>query len=43
MMLRELFQLIWESECIHECWGEGIIVGLFKKGDQEVPIQDLIK
>ena len=21
MMLRELFQLIWESECIPECWG----------------------
>ena len=35
MMLRELFQLIWESECIPECWGEGMIVSLFKKGDQE--------
>ena len=23
MMLRELFQLIWESECIPERWGEG--------------------
>ena len=37
MMLRELFQLIWESECISERWGEGMIVSLFKKGDQEDP------
>ena len=37
MMLRELFQLIWESECIPEHWGEGMIVSLFKKGDQEDP------
>ena len=29
MMLRELFQLIWESECIPEHWREGMIVGLF--------------
>ena len=36
-MLRELFQLIWESECIPERWGEGMIVSLFKKGDQEDP------
>ena len=35
MMLRESFQLIWESECIPERWGEGMIVSLFKKGDQE--------
>ena len=26
MMIRELFQLIWESECIPERWGEGMIV-----------------
>ena len=25
MMLRELFQLILESECIPECWGEKLI------------------
>ena len=29
MMLRELFQLIWESEYIPEHWGEGMIVSLF--------------
>ena len=23
MMLRELFQLVWDSECIPERWGEG--------------------
>ena len=23
MMLRELFQLVWDSECIPEHWGEG--------------------
>ena len=28
MMLRELFQLVWESECIPERWGEGMIVKL---------------
>ena len=37
MMLRELFQLIWESEYIPKHWGEGMIVSLFKKGDQEDP------
>ena len=25
MMLKELFQLIWKSECIPEHWGEGMI------------------
>ena len=29
MMRRELFQLVWESECIPEQWGEGMIVSLF--------------
>ena len=29
MILRELFQLVWESECISESWGEGMIVSLF--------------
>ena len=37
MMLRELFSLIWESECIPERWGEGMIVSLLKKCDQEDP------
>ena len=37
MMLKELFQLIWDSEYIPERWGEGMIVSLFKKGDQEDP------
>ena len=37
MMLRELFQLVWNSECIPEYWEEGMIVSLFKKGDQEDP------
>ena len=37
MMLRELFQFIWKSECIPERWGEGMIVSFFKKGDQEDP------
>ena len=37
MMLRELFPLVWNSECIPECWGEGMIVSLFKKGDLEDP------
>ena len=35
MMLRELIQLVWDSECIPGCWGEGMIVSLFKKGNQE--------
>ena len=30
MMLRELFQLVWDSECIPEHWEEGIIA-YFKK------------
>ena len=34
MMLRELFQFVWESECIPERCG-GMIVSLFKEGDQE--------
>ena len=33
MMLKELFQLIWDSEYIPERWEEGMIVSLFKKGD----------
>ena len=33
MMLKELFQLIWDSEYIPERWGEGMIISLFKKGD----------
>ena len=37
MMLKELFQLIWDSEYIPERWGEGIIISLFQKGDQEDP------
>ena len=37
MMLKELFQLIWDSEYIPERWGEGMIVSLFKKGDREDP------
>ena len=37
MMLKELFQLIWDSEYIPEQLGEGMIVSLFKKGDQEDP------
>ena len=37
MMLKELFQLIWDSEYIPEQWGEGMIVSLFKKGDREDP------
>ena len=37
MILRELFQLVWDSECIPECWREGMIVSLFKKGEQEDP------
>ena len=32
MMLRELFQLVWDSECIPERWGEEfMIVSLYKK------------
>ena len=31
MMLRKLFQLVWDSEYILECWREGLIVSLFKK------------
>ena len=31
MMLRELFQLVWEGEFIPEHWGEGMIVSLFKR------------
>ena len=37
MMLKELFQLIWDSEYIPERWGEGMIISLFKKGDREDP------
>ena len=37
MMLKELFQLIWDSEYIPERWGEGMIISLFKKGDQKDP------
>ena len=37
MMLKELFQLIWDNEYIPEQWPEGTIVSLFKKGDQEDP------
>ena len=37
MMLKELFQLIWDSEYIPERWGESMIVSLFKKGDREDP------
>ena len=37
MMLKELFQLIWNSEYIPERWGEGMIISLFKKGDREDP------
>ena len=33
MMLKELFQLIWDSEYIPERWGEGMTASLFKKGD----------
>ena len=33
MMLKDLFQLIWDNEYIPEQWGEGMIVSLFKKGD----------
>ena len=37
IMLKELFQLIWDSEYIPERWGEGMIISLFKKGDREDP------
>ena len=37
MMLKELFQFIWDSEYIPEQWGEGMIISLFKKGDREDP------
>ena len=37
MMLKELFQLIWDSEYIPERWGKGMIISLFKKGDREDP------
>ena len=37
MMLKELFQLTWDSEYIPEQWGEGMIVSSFKKGDREDP------
>ena len=37
MMLKELFQLVWDSEYIPERWGEGMIISLFQKGDREDP------
>ena len=36
-LLKQLFSVVWQEECVPSRWREGLIVNLFKKGDKEEP------
>ncbi len=36
-IIKRLFNMILETECVPDCWSEGFLVPIFKKGDKEQP------
>ena len=36
-LLQQLFAVVWQEEYVPPQWREGLIVNLFKKGDEEDP------